>query len=407
MKNVKIFSIILGITILTTVSCKKEGCTDENANNYSSEAKKDDGSCSFDDNKQSVPASYTFERNGTTTVSFGGQTQRLEMLSEMVTYLKTANTAGIEVSEATVNAMYENSHTWIDTDNLGLTGSSKQLKSKTAYGQAGGSADAGVQSMFMDYFSSMSTISAATTTGNEDGAAGADGIWANDGVKGPYLMSGKGMEYAQLIEKGLMCAVFMNQMTVNYLANISNDNNTDLETDKNYTKMEHHWDEAYGYFTSATDYAASGNGTDRFWGKYASKRESVLQSASKISAAFRAGRTAIINKDYDLRDGFVYIINEEIIKVSAGTAIHYMKYAKDHITDNTAKNHALSEAYAFTNGLKYAHNSISGVGISASEVDQVLNLIGTDFTLVTLSNLTDAIDLLASKTGLTNKVSAL
>ena len=29
-------------------SCKKEGCTDETANNYNSKAKKDDGSCTYD-----------------------------------------------------------------------------------------------------------------------------------------------------------------------------------------------------------------------------------------------------------------------------------------------------------------------------------------------------------------------
>ena len=54
--------------------------------------------------------------------------------------------------------------------------------------------------------------------------------------------------------------------------------------------MEHHWDEAYGYFTDAVDYAPNGNGTNRFWGKYANSREGVLQSATKISQAFRIGR---------------------------------------------------------------------------------------------------------------------
>ncbi|MCE3296118.1 MAG: hypothetical protein K0R65_1832 [Crocinitomicaceae bacterium] len=47
-KNMK-FSILLVAGVLSMVSCKKEGCTDPNATNYSEEAKKDDGSCTYDE----------------------------------------------------------------------------------------------------------------------------------------------------------------------------------------------------------------------------------------------------------------------------------------------------------------------------------------------------------------------
>ena len=41
--------IIYGVLAfsLMTFSCKKKGCTDSEATNYSAEAKKDDGSCVF------------------------------------------------------------------------------------------------------------------------------------------------------------------------------------------------------------------------------------------------------------------------------------------------------------------------------------------------------------------------
>jgi hypothetical protein len=39
-----IFSILL---VLTTISCKKKGCTDEDATNYDVDAKKYDGSCTY------------------------------------------------------------------------------------------------------------------------------------------------------------------------------------------------------------------------------------------------------------------------------------------------------------------------------------------------------------------------
>ena len=84
-----------------------------------------------------------------------------------------------------------------------------------------------------------------------------------------YLQDASGLEWTQMIEKGLMGACFISQMTSNYLAGISTDDNTTIVDGKYYTEMEHHWDEAYGYFTDAPDYPT--NGTDRFWGKYANK----------------------------------------------------------------------------------------------------------------------------------------
>lgn len=48
MKTFKfIFPLMLAVGVMT-VSCKKEGCTDPEAINYSEEAKKDDGSCEYE-----------------------------------------------------------------------------------------------------------------------------------------------------------------------------------------------------------------------------------------------------------------------------------------------------------------------------------------------------------------------
>lgn len=377
---------------LLTSCKKKEGCTDPTATNYDPDAKKDDGSCQFDDpDDYDVPTTYEFEdASGNSTVSFSGQTQRLEMLSEITTYLKTANTAGTTVDAATLKSMYANDgYTWTDAPGLGLTGSSKQLKSKTAGG------DAGVQATFESYMDSVANISTLNHT-NTSETYGEGGVWTNG--NNSYLQSGTGVEYTQLIEKGLMCAVFYNQATTNYLTGISDDDNTTIVSGKTYTEMQHHWDEAYGYFTSAVDYPASG--TDRFWGKYANSRESVLSSATKISEAFRTGRAAIDNEDYTTRDAQVTIIYNEWEKVVAGTAIHYLNEAKSNIADPTKKNHVLSEAWTFLNGLRYGQNAISGAGMSAADIDTALGHIGMDFGTVTISDINAAIDLIATKTGL-------
>ncbi len=47
MKTTKVLLGALIIGALVTTSCKKKGCMDETATNYSNEAKKDDGTCTF------------------------------------------------------------------------------------------------------------------------------------------------------------------------------------------------------------------------------------------------------------------------------------------------------------------------------------------------------------------------
>jgi hypothetical protein len=343
-----------------------------------------------------VPTTYAFvDAANATTVSFGGQKVRLEMLSEMVTVMKTGNSAGTSVSATTLRDMYaNNAYTWIDNNLplLGMNPTTKQLKSKTA----GNSVS--VQTTFEGWIDDLAALSNGSST-NSGQNYGTAGVWTN-GTKS-YLQSAQGLEYTQLIEKGLMASVFYSQMTTNYLlsANLASDDNTAIVSGKNYTEMQHHWDEAYGYFTSEVNYPASG--TNRFWGKYAYGREGVLGSATAIATAFRTGRAAIDNQDYTTRDAQAAIINVEMERVLAGTAIHYLNDAKASFgSENTLMNHQLSEAWAFINGLRYGQPCIGGTGMSAADIDSALALVGTDFSLVTISNLDAAIDLIANNTGL-------
>lgn len=394
-------SLIFGTVLLTLsmTNCRK-GCTDPSATNYDHSAKKEDNSCTYiiAEPELIVPATYNFtDDNNVSNVSFSGQVERLDMLGEMVTYMKTANTQGVFVSATQLKDMYANNgHTWTDANSLGLTGSSKQLKNKTAYASADGSPDAGIQIIFEKYMDSLDVIS----NYNAVGSAGTAGVWPNDGSKGPYLMDGNGLEYTQMIEKGLMSAVFASQITVNYLGTVHDDDNTTLVSGKNYTDMQHHWDEAYGYFTSSADFPTSG--TDRFWGKYAAVSEPIIASSSKISEAFRKGRAAIDQADYTVRDEQITIIRNEMEKLQAASAIHYLNSAKSSMTLNTSRNHVLSEAYAFLDGMRYGYNAINSTGMTSAEIDQALGYIGVDFNNVTVTGLNQAIDLIASKTGLTS-----
>ena len=381
---------ILALSALLIVSCSKDDDTPTPVVNNGGGG----GNPTYQ-----IPTTYVFvDGSSQSTVSFDGQKQRLEMLSEMVIYMKTANTLGTTVSATQLKNMYANNgYTWTDAPGLGMTGSTKQLKDKTAEG------DIGIQAMFENYMDSLAYISSLNFS-NSTETYGQAGVWTN-GTKS-YLMGGNGFEYGQLIEKGLMTAVFMNQMTVNYLGTLADDDNTTPLSGKTYTEMQHHWDEAFGYFSSEIDYPT--NGTDRFWGKYAQGSvEALLGAGTNIMNAFLKGRAAIDNNDYTTRDAQIAIIRDQMEKVCAGTAIHYLNEAKANIASPTLKNHVLSEAIAFIDGLRYGYNSINGISITSAEVDIALGYIGNDLSAVSITNLNLAIDLIASKTGLNDVKASL
>ena len=386
MRTAKLMGLVALLAVATT-SCKKKGCVDPLAINYDKDAKKDDGSCEYtEDDSYTVPSTYAFtDASGNNTVSFSGQQQRLDMLSEMVTYMKSANTMGTSLSATQLKDMYaNNAYTWTDANGLGMTGSSKQLENKTAGG------DGVIIAIFQDRMDSIASNSTSVVAGSA-GTAGV--VTSGDGTKN-YLMSATGMEYTQLIEKGLMGAVFYYNISSHYLSSaqidVDNSSAVDAAGGKYYTLMEHHWDEAYGYFTSEIDYPT--NGTDRFWGKYANSREALLGSATNIATAFRTGRAAISNDDMTTRNAQITIINTEMERMIAGTAIHYLNGAMSDITDDARRNHQISEAVAFIEGLAYGANPT----ITNAQITTILGTIGNDFYNVSLGDLTSARDQLST-----------
>lgn len=356
---------------------------------------KDEETQTCEDAGFTVPETYIYtDANGNSTVDYNGQAQRLEMLDEMTAYMKGTNTPGTTVNAQTLKNMYANDgYTWTDADNLGMTGSSKQLKSKTAAGS--GTADPAVQAYYENLMDEMDALSQTTTAGETNGGPGQGGVvlsTTNDTKQ--YLQSANGMEYTQLIEKGLMGAVFYNQICVVYTGSgkMDVDNTTAVDPDngKYYTTMEHHWDEAYGYFTTATDFPASG--TDRFWGKYANGREGVLGSATALSQAFRTGRAAVAANDLEARDAQIAIIRAEMEKVAGGTAIHYLNSAVANFGDDALRNHALSEAWAFMGVLPFGYEPV----INSAELQALYTTIGDDFYAVTTADLLSVRDQLAT-----------
>lgn len=370
---------ILGFSSVALLSCKKEGCMDSTALNYNEEAKKDDGSCEYF--QLTVPTTYSFTDGTNNTVSYGGQTERLDQLTEMTTYMKTG-ISGVLTNQALTD-MFANTG-GNGGGNFSFT-STKKLMDKCL---------AADTSLFIDYMDSLAIASQDYASAASDGQAGT----LTSGTS-TYLFAANGIEYTQLIEKGLMGAVFMYQATQIYFGsgkmNVDNTTAVDAGAGEYYTEMEHHWDEAFGYFGVPVDFPTNTTGI-RFWGKYCNSRDGDLGCNAVMMNGFLRGRAAISQDALDIRDEEIVNIRNMWEKISARQAVQYLEDAKSNFgVDNALFLHQLSEAYAFIMCLKYV--PLETRVITYTEIETLLDTnIGTDFWQVTQIDLTNAINSLNS-----------
>ena len=280
-----------------------------------------------------LPESYSAFAN----VSYEGQRQRLGMLGELKAYMRSA-AQGVALDSARLRAMYGNEA------GAGFSGSyTKDLRSKTivAYREA-----------FLSYLDRLALISAL----DQEATYAAAGIATSaDGSK-RYLLDGNGVEWAQVVEKGLMGACFYYQATSVYLGpdRLAADN-TDV-TPGEGTLAQHYWDEAFGYLGVPQDFPADTDGVV-FWGDYCVDRDAQL-GTNGIMRAFLAGRQRLV--DSEGTNGAarpldaVSEIKHHWEQVCAGSAVHYLNQALTNYPDEALRLHALSEAVAFAWSLQFS-----------------------------------------------------
>jgi len=344
-------------------------------------------SCEDDSSGPSAPPStYDFEN-----VSYSGQTTRQDMLAELVTYMKTANTPLTKLDATIMGNMYANSNSPFAVAEL--NDSDKNLRSKTYQLDV-----SDFEQLILDYAASTQAV---TIEEAQPGQAGV--MYSNDRSK-QYFVNEKGKEYTQLIEKGLMGAVFYSQITSVYLTDSKIGDAIDNETVEpgKGTPMQHHWDEAFGYLGLPENYPGDTENV-RFLGKYINARESVLGSGTKIMNAIIAGRHAINEGDMEEKSAQASIVIAELEKAMGGTAINYINSALSNITDAALRNHALSEAEAFIQSLKYNDSKT----ISEAKVQEALDALGDDFNEVSDTDLKTARDIIAVELLLTDMVDSL
>ncbi len=317
------------------------------------------------------PDTYVFTRDGESTVSFSGQTTRILMAEEIVAALKNSE---LTDAEATIDAMFAHEEGTNDFDNTDLNASEKNVRSKTAASTDFFSFNTTEASAIKEDFDGWiaAQVSEVFPNWDTEAAEGQAGFIQEAGGGPVRYVNAKGLEYDQAFGKGLISALMVDQILNNYVSTSVLDVGTNVEDNdagtladgKNYTNMEHKWDEAYGYaYGTATD-LANPNPTigtdDSFLNKYIGRVEGdddFAGIAEEIFEAFKLGRAAIVAGEYEVRDAQAGIIREKISEIIAIRAVYYLQQAKSGLeSDKGAAFHDLSEGYGFIYCLQFTRH---------------------------------------------------
>ena len=309
--------------------------------------------------------------------NYAEATVNLEMFHELIEATEEGNTVGTEVSESKLNNMLNNISNPFTGD---LT---KNSTSKLA-----DIINPNVKADLATYFKDLATSSLAKTNGDSLKAGVILGIGATSGK----LYDAAGFANYELIEKGLMGALQLYQITAVQLADSS------LAASVNNTKRLKKWDLAFGYLGVPKDFTVPYATTYPFWGEYFKTNDETLGGCvNKIMTAFVNGRKAIENNTNDLVKTNADIIKVEMDKVAAGMALTYLFRARKFSLngDKGRRNGTASEGLGFLNALKY-HASRK---ITNSELDIVIGLVGKNNWTLKIVDIEAAIVALATPYG--------
>lgn len=339
-----------------------------------------------------VPTSYSFERDGQTTVSFQGQTDRLNMLTELKNYVVSGDQGEVLSSQKLLD-MYANANSPFESADLNA--STKQLENKT------NPAEVDFIKSILNDAAEVSADVANNGTQATEGVAGQ----IERGTSGKFInVTEKGWEFKEFTEKNVMASVFYHQIFNVYLSQEKigkSVDNVNLVEGKNYTELEHHWDEAFGYWGVPVDYPNGDPILDadhkRFWANYTNSVGEILGVNEKLMTAYITGRAAIVANNHTVKNAQIEIIIDQHELVAAAKAVHYLKSSQNSLStgDMGSLFHTLSEGYGFFKAISLSPNA----KLSQSEINEILNVdLGEngDFWTVTMSGLQNAIDKLTT-----------
>ena len=344
-----------------------------------------------------APDTYSFERDGISTVYFSGQTCRVQMASDIYSALNNP-----DYNTAQIMQMFDDGTGFPVEYSCG-----KNVGGKTA---ASSMASATVKGQFDDMVVHLVDNVYPNWTNNASvGVAGQ--ITTSSGST--YQVDAKGLEVDQAFIKGLIGALCVDQITNNYLTASkldSGSNDASMLGGGEDTDMEHYWDEGFGYLYGYNNLHVGGSddnslgiaeGHGVLLNKYLKKVNANNEPgiADIIYDAFKLGRAAIVAEDYVLRDEQAAIIKQKIDMIIAYKAIDYLSGGAESISLGASREdtfHGLSEGYGFVLSLQFTDY------FTNSEVNSMLEnmMEGDGFWDITADELNSMVDQIAAAAGI-------
>jgi hypothetical protein len=353
------------------------------------------GACGDDKNPTSgggdeveVPSAYVFDSRfsqGESSVSYGGQVVRNLLIQDLKTFIDRLGQSGAQAIEVEDLLHFYEHDDGLDLESLSEAGAKVIAEKRYSSISTGKN--------LVDKVSSEPVIGyglEADTLLRQWFAIIAANSRDADKLGTPAVYtSAEGVDLAQMVHKVLTGALAYHQSTGVYLAGLlERDNSQARGEGEAATDMEHAWDEAFGYFGAARDYAhysdaelagggddytsdADGDGMIDFRSEYnfglsrnAGKRDlggSGVDFSGEIFAAFLRGRAWIadqgtINEISAQRQ----LVAEGMEKVIAATVVHYINDTLSDMADlgtadenRTGLNKHWAEMKGFTVALQY------------------------------------------------------
>lgn len=309
-----------------------------------------------------VPATYNFS-----DVEYSEASARISMWVGYTGILGRSNTRTL--SQDTINNLWNNTNSSFTAETASNIPYTFDALNALTFNLSSKVADAAT---FKAYADSMVKVS------NSVGVSASQGV---AGKIGNRIVNYTGVEFNQLVAKGLMGALTLNNV-VSILDKIPTDDNATVIPGKG-TAMQHNWDLAFGYVGIPKDYDTSFNYTaapvkaDRplALGGYFWERARPIQAGGKVFEAFRKGRAAIAVKDYKVRDEAIAAIKENLEKTLAAAATIYLGLSQTR-TSNDARFHDYSEGYGFILALKYR---AAGSKLTDANYQALVDLMKSDY----------------------------